>query len=201
MELETALSQIGEIQRQMARTRTFRGYRSATTLLTGFIAIAAAVWQAGSIPAPGQRPVQFVYLWVGVAIASISIVAVEIALRYWRSSLERELTVLAVEQFLPCIVTGGLLTLVLCEFAYSTIWMLPGLWAIFLGLGLFASRQLLPRPIALVAAFYVVMGLCCVALGHEGMQYSAWTMGATFGIGQTAAAGVLHWSLEQNHES
>lgn len=203
MELDIALSQIGQIQRQMARTRTFRGYRAVTTLMTGLAAIAAALWQARMIPDPSRNPIGLVELWVGMAIASVTMVAVEMLVRYWRSesSLDRELTVLAVEQFLPCIVAGGLLTIVLCEFAASGVWMLPGLWAIFFGLGMFASRRLLPAGIVFMAAFYLLMGLGDIALGREGIKYAAWMMGLTFGIGQMACAFVLHWSLERRHES
>jgi hypothetical protein len=133
----------------------------------------------------------------------VALVAGEIVQRYWRSesSLDRELTILAVEQFLPCIVAGGLLTAVICEFASSAVWILPGLWAIFFGLGMFASRRLLPRLIGLAAAFYVLMGCGYVTLGPAGLHYSAWMMGFTFGIGQMASACVLHWSLERRHES
>src|SRR5665213_2889240 len=111
MDLEIALSQIGQIQRQMARTRTFRGYRAATTLLTGIAAVAAALWQVRSIPEPGRNPVGVVYLWVGVSVFSVAVVAIEIVQRYWRSesSLDRELTLHAVEQFVPCIVAGAML--------------------------------------------------------------------------------------------
>ncbi len=78
MDLEIALSQIGQIQRQMARMRTFRGYRAATTLLTGIAAVAAALWQVRSIPEPGRNPIGVVYLWVGVAVFSVAVVAIEI---------------------------------------------------------------------------------------------------------------------------
>jgi len=56
MELQTALDQISEIHRQMARTRIFRGYRALTTLVTGLIAGSAAAWQAWSIPDPAAHP-------------------------------------------------------------------------------------------------------------------------------------------------
>ena len=185
----------------MARTRTFRGYRAATTLITAMAAVGAALWQAMSIPDPSHNPSAFVHLWVAVAVGSIVVVAIEIVRRYWRSSLERELTVLAVEHFLPCIIIGGLLTIVLCQCARSALWMLPGLWAIFFGLGILASRRLLPGPIALIAAFYLLMGLGYITLGPEGLRLSARMMGLTFGIGQTALAAVLYWSLERHHES
>ena len=40
MELHDALSQIADIRLQMARTHTFRGYRSSTTLFSAVLAVA-----------------------------------------------------------------------------------------------------------------------------------------------------------------
>jgi hypothetical protein len=140
---------------------------------------------------------------VGVAIASLAIVGTEIVQRYRKSdsSLEQELTISAIEQFLPAIVVGGLTALVICNSAPAEIWMLPGLWAMFFALGLFASRRLLPGPIIYVAAFYALCGLCCIAFSGGKLAFSPWLMGGTFGIGQSAAAVVLYYSLERNHES
>ncbi|MGA2582026.1 MAG: hypothetical protein ABSG31_02020 [Tepidisphaeraceae bacterium] len=201
MELQNALSQIARIKSQMARTRTFRGYRAGTTLATGLAALGAAIWQMRFIPRPALDPIGFVDLWVAVAVGSIVLVGTEIIQRYrhTESSLERELTIHAAEQFLPCIIVGGLVTMALCDFAPSAIRLLPGLWPIFFGLGLMASRRLLPGMISLVAAFYLLCGLCWLALGR--LDYSAWSMGLTFGIGQILSACVLHYSLERHHES
>ena len=66
---------------------------------------------------------------------------------------------LAVGQFMPAIVTGGLVTLVLACCAPEVLWMLPGLWCIFFSLGIFASFRLLPRATFLVAVFYLAAGL------------------------------------------
>jgi hypothetical protein len=203
MELQTALSQIDQIHRQMAQTRMFRGYRALTTLFTGIAAIAAALWQAWTIPDPASNPYPVVNLWVSVAIACLVGVGAEIYARYRHSasSLQRELTLLAIEQFLPCIVVGGLVTLILAGPARKALWMLSGLWTIFFGLGILASRRLLPGAIVFVGAFYLLCGLLSLALAQGGTSFSPWIMGIPFGIGQIAAAIVLHASLERNHAS
>jgi len=203
MELQNALSQIAQIKRQMAITRIFRGYRAGTNLLTALAALLAAAVQIRVIPHPSLNPFIFVNLWVAVAIGSMVIVGTEIFQRYRRSEspLERELTILAIEQFLPCIIVGGLVTLILCYTAPSQIWLLPGLWPIFFGLGIFASRRLLPSPIIFVGAFYILSGLAWLAFSSANLSLSPYMMGITFGLGQTAAAAVLHFSLERRHES
>ncbi|MGA2232398.1 MAG: hypothetical protein ABSH22_16005 [Tepidisphaeraceae bacterium] len=193
MELHEALTQIGDIRRQMRRTRRFLGYGAATTLCTGVGAVAAAMWQARYLPDPSADPSLFVNLWIAVATASFIFVGTELAIRYRRSesSLQRELTILAVEQFLPSVAVGGLVTVVICQYARQSIWMLPGLWQVFFGSGLFASRRLLPSPIMFVGIFYVAAGLINLAASHNGASFSPWSMAVPFGIGQAATALVL----------
>jgi hypothetical protein len=77
--------------------------------------------------------------------------------------------------------------------------LLPGLWAIFFGMGILASRQLLPRPVIAVGIYYVLCGLICLALSDGNLAYSPWLMVLPFGIGQLSLAGILYWTLERNH--
>ena len=147
MELRDALNQIADIREQIARAQLFRGYRSLSTGATGVIAFIAAAVQASWIEAPIDRIEQYLLVWILAAFVSIVIVGTELAIRSWRSdrTLDREMSLHAIEQFLPCVVAGMLLTIVIYEFATAAAWMLPGLWAILFGLGVFASRRLLPR--------------------------------------------------------
>jgi hypothetical protein len=199
MELDNALDQIAQIHRLMTRTHTFRGYRAVTTLFTACVAIAAAAFQSWWIPDAAQHPFHFVDLWISVAIACLIVVAIEIVDRYRRtdSPLQRQLTIQAIEQFLPVLLVGGLVTLVLCQSAKSSLWLLPGLWSIFFGLGILASRHLLPRPVVFVGFFYLLCGLTCIALFQGADAFSPWLVAVPFGIGQTAAAAILHWKLER----
>ena len=43
------------------------------------------------------------------------------------------------------LVVGGLLTYIFARVAWDSLWLLPGLWTILFGMGILASRQLLPR--------------------------------------------------------
>jgi hypothetical protein len=114
----------------------------------------------------------------------------------WR----REITWLAMEQFLPCLVAGGLLTFVLVRCAAESLWMLPGLWQILYSLGVFASCRLLPRATFVVAVFYLATGLTCLALARGVAAFSPWAMGLPFGVGQFLAAAVLYRTLERTDD-
>jgi len=199
MELDYALSQIADIQQQMNRTRRFRGFRAATTFAMASAALAAALWQSREMPDAAIHPMRFVVLWICVAAVCIGASAVELIWRYRDAdSLQtQQLTPLAVEHFFPFVVVGGLLTLVLCECAPESIWMLPGLWQILFGLGLIAVRRLFPTPIVAVGAFYILCGFANLGgiVGH----FSALSMAFPFGVGQTANAIVLYWYLERRH--
>jgi hypothetical protein len=201
MELQDALAQIADIRLQMARTTTFRGYRAVTTLFTSVLAIAAAAGESWWIPEPMANPLRFVGLWVCAAVICIVGVGAEILMRYRQtdSSLQRNLTILAIEQFLPSIIVGGMVTWILCGFLPQAVPLLPGLWSIFFGLGIMASRRLLPKPMMLVGAFYLICGLFCLLTASGNTALSAWTMAIPFGAGQFFAAAVLHWTLERNY--
>src|SRR5262249_18665709 len=126
MELREALTQIAEIRRQLARTELFRGYRAMPVAFSGLLALAAAGVQAVWISDPSQHVVAYLALWVGAAVLSTLAAGTEMVLRCRRaaSSLDNEITWLAVEQFLPCLVAGALLTAVLALFVPDNLWML-----------------------------------------------------------------------------
>ena len=58
MQLHEALAQITEIRTQIARTETFRGYRSATVAFSGLLALGGAGVQAAStVAAQGAQAI------------------------------------------------------------------------------------------------------------------------------------------------
>src|SRR3954464_5665011 len=118
MELHEALSQISEIRRQMARTSVFRGYRSATAAFSGVVAIATALAQSIWLPGAAKNIKGFLCFWLVAALLSVVAAATEMILRCFKSHspLQKELTVQAAEQFVPSLVAGALLTLVMMWF-------------------------------------------------------------------------------------
>src|SRR5688500_20340679 len=103
MELREALDQISAIRQQMAHAQVFRGYRAATTAATAGLAGVAALAQARFVPDPARDIDAYLYLWCGTALLSTLLVGAEMALRSRRSgsSLQRQLTLVVVDQFVP----------------------------------------------------------------------------------------------------
>ena len=198
MDLHDALTQITEIRQQLARTEVFRGYRAIPIAFSGILALGIAGLQALFLPAPDQHVADYLVLWIAAAMVSILAMGIGLFLDYRQNSspLARSTTALAVGQFLPCVIAGGLVAFVLWHHAYDSLWMLPGLWAILFGLGIFASYRLLPRATFGVALFYLAAGLTSLTLARGEAAFSPLAMGLSFGIGQCLAAGVLYRTLE-----
>lgn len=201
MELRDALSQIAEIRQQMARGQVFRGYRAATTAFSGLLALLVGLieWWA----APALLPTTFVLPWVVAAGLCLLVVGIEMVIRTRRSQshLQRQLTLLAVEQFMPSVVAGGLVTWVICGFLPTLVWMLPGLWMVLFSLGVFASARLLPREVFAVAGFYLLAGVTTLIAGRNapGPLLNIY-MGSVFALGQGAIAAILYLRLERPHD-
>lgn len=199
MELLEALDRISEIRAQMTQTETFRGFRSITVGFSGVLGIVAALFQTQTIADPAALSLEFVDLWVGVAIVSVLVVAAELAYRssVEASPLKRRLTLLAIQQFAPCLIAGGVVTIALSNFP-ECVWMLPGLWALIFSLGVFACCRLLPRATFWVGVHYVASGAICLMVGHGAVAWAPWMMIGTFGVGQLLAAAILYYTLERS---
>jgi hypothetical protein len=203
MELREALCQISDIRRQMARSEVFRGYRSMTVGFSGVLGLLAAAFQPWWVASPESELGRYLCLWIGVAAASLLVAGAEL---YWRArragaGLARHMTLLAVEQFLPSVVVGALLTLCIYRSAPQVAWMLPGLWSLVFGLGIFASYRLLPRQVFWLGLYYVLCGSGCLLWGQGDNALSPWQMGISFGGGQLLGAAILYWTLERTHVS
>ena len=203
MQLDEALRQISDIRQQMAQSGVFRGYRSLTVGSSGVVGLLAAAFQSRWVPSPESNLDRYLALWVGVAFVSLAVAGSEM---YWRarvagSELARERTVLAVHQFLPCVVVGALLTLCIYRAAPQVAWMLPALWSLVYGLGVFASYRLLPRQVSWVGSYYVLCGCGWLLWGQGANAFSPWQMGVSFGGGQLLGAAILYWTLERTDDS
>ena len=202
MELHEALARISEIRAHVARVETFRGFRAVTVAFSGLLTLVGAGWQAFRLPDVEHNIAGYLTLWIGIALVSLAVTGLEIGFRCHRaaSPWTTRLTVMAVEQFVPCVLTGALMTFVLVLYAAQSLWMLPGLWSIVFGLGVFAACRLLPRAIFWVAGYYVIAGAACLAFSQGADAFSPWAMVGTFGVGQLAAAAILYFALERSHD-
>jgi hypothetical protein len=200
-DLNKALGDISSIRRQMARSTEFRGYGPATLASTGLIAIFAAVAQQVWIPDPAGHILVYLGIWFTTAALSAGIIVTQMVTRAHRvhSGMADEMIRMAVEQFLPSMGAGALVTLVLVNRAPGVAWMLPGLWLVTFSLGVFASCRFLPRLILLAGVWYLAMGLLALGLGDT-RALAPWTMGLAYGAGQLLVAAILALSTKENRD-
>ena len=106
-------------------------------------------------------------IWVVTAFSSATFIGVQMVNRTRRlhSGMAHAMLRIAVEQFLPCVGVGGLVSLVIERSVPAAAWMLPGLWQVIFSLGVFASCRFLPRAILAAGLWYLTTGLTCLSLG------------------------------------
>lgn len=196
-DLHKALDDIRSIRRQVARSTEFRGYGPATLAGTAGMAVVAAGAQSVLIRDPGSDAREYAGIWLLTAILSAALAGAQMYTRSRRmhSGMSDEMMGMAVEQFLPSLGAGLLLTIVLLRDAPATMWILPGIWQVVFSLGIFASCRFLPRPMLAAGAWYLLTGLVCIGLGDH-RALSPWAMGIPYGVGQLLVAGVLYFGAQ-----
>ena len=197
MDAIRALDQIEEIHRQIAKGEVYRGYRSLPVALSGVIGLAAAWLQPPALGA--GDPVGFVLFWTAVASAAAFVGSSEILYNYvvHEDASGRRKTRSVVGQFLPSLVAGVAMTVCFTHLSAAIVPLLPGLWSICFGIGIFASRPYLPRASGWVALFYYAVGFTLLWIARGPETLTGWWVGGTFGGGQLFAALVLWWNLER----
>jgi hypothetical protein len=191
-DLHKALGDISSIRREMARSTQFRGYGPATLAATSAFAVLAAAAQAIWVPDPANHIPAYLSIWISTAVLSAALTGAQMYTRTRRvhSGLSDEMIRMAVEQFLPSVAAGVLVTMVLVHYVAPVSWMLPGLWQVIFSIGIFSSCRFLPRPMMAAGTWYLLTGLACIALG-DNRALAPLPMGLAFGIGQLLVAGIL----------
>ncbi len=201
-ELRQALNDINAIRTLVARGTQFRGYGPLSVASSGILAMAVAAAQTHFAQRSEHDLRLFLLIWISTAAIAVILAAVETVVRVRRvhSGLAAEMIQAAVEQFLPCVVVGILLTVVLMRVAPQDSWMLPGLWAVLFSLGVFASCRFLPRQMFAVGAWYLGAGLVSLLIAAGDHALLPWAMGIPFGVGQLLVAAVLRFGFEDTIE-
>jgi hypothetical protein len=202
-DLQQALSEIQSIRSQVARGTEFRGYGPASIAVSGILALLVAAAQASWMTKhAGIDLALWLGMWSATAAVSVLLTGLETFARARRVHVgfAREMVQSAIEQFLPAVTIGFLLTVVMMRVAPQESWMLPGLWQLIFSLGVFASCRFLPRQMFAVGVWYLAAGLTCLAITSVTRSMSPWTMGIPFGVGQLLVAGVLQFGYGETLE-
>lgn len=198
MEYSKALAQISEIHAHLDRAEVYRGFRAIPVAISGAVGIAAAV--VVQYTSVANDPFALVRYWIGVGVCCAAIAGVESAVNYARheDAFSRRRTRRTLGQFVPALAVGVALAILLPRAGEQFVPLLPGLWALAFGLGLFAARPYLPRATGWIGLWYLAAGCLWMALPVEGVQFFSWAVGGTFGAGQLLGALVLLRNVERS---
>ena len=195
MDVPQALDRIEEIHAQMAKGEVFRGYRPLPVAIAGAVGLVAGWLQPRLVPeGDGAR---FLAFWLAVALLNVGVNVAVIATGYARSPsrFARRHTRQVVGQFVPCLLAGAAVSFGLPSADPALVRVLPGLWALLFGLGVFASRPYLARATGWVALFFVAAGAGLLLFPPATLEALGLVHGAVFGTGLLAAAVVLHLDI------
>jgi len=192
-----ALEQIAEIHEHLAKTEVYRGWRSLPVACSGLVGLLAALWQAVTgAPADART---FTLYWIAVGIVALVIGCSEIVWHYlvYATPGERRRSRQVIGQFVPALVAGAMATGAVVRFNPAFAGLLPGLWALFFGVAVFAARPFVPRASGWVGLYYWTAGLVLLWRAPDAGVLSPWAVGGTFGVGQLFASAALYWSIER----
>jgi hypothetical protein len=184
-ELERAILDIAEVRERLAMTQRFRGYSGAAAIASGCFAVAAGIVQALLVgnPVNGYDARMYASIWLVCGMAAFIVNYGSIA--HWfvsdASARDRWQTRTVGLAILPAIALGAAITLaLLVRGDYS---FLPGIWYGCYGVGLFASRTMLPRGVLPISAFFLAAGIALL-FAPTAIALQWWVLPVGFGVGQ-----------------
>jgi len=193
-EVDNALSQLREIQTRLAESTRFRGIAPDSNAVSGVLVLLVAAAQGRWPQWLQPDPTGYVAVWATVISVVWSIVALEAVARARRIHGDMAPTLLAsaAQRALPFAVAGVVTSCAIVSFARDSVWLLPGLWQIFIGLLGFSAMGSLPRNMIWASAWYFFAGTAVLGLAGWSGELSPWMMGIPMGLGQLGVALILN---------
>lgn len=198
MHIHQALADVRQIQSVLAKTERFRLLRATTVAATAVLAFLGAWLQAWLVGEASESPLAYAVYWSAIASAGAGCALLASAWRYWGrpTSWDRAMWLEASRSFVPALAVGGLLTAVIALRYPSVASLLPGIWSLLFGLGVWATTRVFPRGMSGVALYYLIVGVVAI-LFAERWAFSPWWMSVAFGGGQLLMCGVLAYEERQ----
>jgi hypothetical protein len=196
MRVSHALGQIAHIHEHLAKVEVYRGFHPQCVLASGLLGVVAAAIQPWLV---GDEPLAFVRYWLMVAAAcgTAGVSATVHAYFVRDGEFARRKTWRVGVQFAPCVAAGLVVTVLVPRLSASAVNLLPGLWEMLFGLGVFAARPYLPRATGWVGLYYLTCGALLLAAAPADLSRAGWAVGGVFAAGQFATAWVLHRNEER----
>ncbi len=183
-EIERALLDIAEVRERLGAAQKFKGYSGIAAIASGAFALVAGIAQALLITNPVAEPSRWFAIWL--VCCALSIFVNYGAIAHWfvsdvsvRDRWQTRTVGLAI---LPALIVGAALSFALLDAHQAAL--MPGVWCACYGVGLFASRTMVPRGVVIIAAGYLIAGIGLFFAGGDAMEW--WVTASAFALGQSA---------------
>jgi hypothetical protein len=186
-DLERALADIAEVRERLGHLQRFKGYSGVAAVISGLAAVGAGFVQLLVVPSVHSVHQGHLYfaLWFACCAAAILINYGAIAHWYVNDATARDRwhTATVGLSILPALILGAVLSV---AFLRANLYsFLPGIWYGCYGVGLFASRTMVPRAVVAIAAAFLIAGMGLLFVPPD-IALSWWVLPLGFGIGQCA---------------
>lgn len=191
-DLERALADIAEVRERLGHVQRFKGYSAFAAALSGGFAIAAGIVQAVIVPHVRTTHEGHLYFALWFACCSAAVLVNYGAIAHWyvndATARERWHTATVGLAILPALVLGAILSFALLRADLYAF--MPGVWCGCYGVGLLASRTMLPRAVVPIAAAFMIAGMGLLFVPAP-IALSWWVLPAAFGTGQLAIGAIV----------
>lgn len=195
--LVEALERINEIHGHLAKGEIYRGFRPLPIAIAGCGGLLAAWMQPMWVNAGDAQA--FVYYWMAAAACCAVLAGPLLPFQIWRqNAFDRRRTLRVWGQFAPCLAAGGFVGMAIAKALPEAVGLLPGLWSVIFGLGVFSSRPFLPRATGWIALYYLMAGTWMM-LHPQSDSSPAWPLAITFAVGQMVGGIVLYINRERDN--
>ncbi len=200
-DVDRALSQIADIKAHLAASTQFRGIAPGLSAFASALAVGAAAAQTIWPQTLARDPLDYITVWAGVILVSFGVVTADAISRSRRlhGPMADAMLGAALRTILPFGAAGIVITAAICTFALESVWLLPGVWLILIGLLGMSALSSLPRSIVWAAAWYFLSGAVVLWLAGPSGVLTPWMMGVPLTVGQAIVALILHHGDEEIH--
>ena len=191
-DVDSALQDIARLREQLAASSRFQGLAPGIVALSGCFALALGGWQH----LLGEDDLVVWMMLAAVCALMIGTEAVARARKIHRSMAGRMLGT-TLNRFLPVAAAAAILGSVVTIVAPEHSRLLPGMWQLLMGIGIFAVLSNLPRQMVIAAVFYFAAGTASLIMSAAEWPATVLLMAIPFGIGQLLVAAILYLASQE----
>lgn len=191
-DLERALADIAEVRERLGHMQRFRGYSGLAAAISGTFALVAGALQALIVPHVRSAHEGHLYFALWFACCAASVLVNYGAIAHWyvndATARDRWQTTTVGLSMLPALILGAVLSF---AFLHANLYaFLPGVWYGCYGVGLFASRTMVPRAVVPIAAAFMIAGMGLLFV-PAAIALQWWVLPIGFGLGQLAIGFII----------